>query len=49
MKTALIAALVAVSALTAVASSANARPYDHHGHRHQVCSFHHHHRMCGWR
>ncbi len=52
MKNALIAALVAVSALTAIASSADAQPYRRHGfhgHRHQVCTIRHHHRVCGWR
>jgi Spy/CpxP family protein refolding chaperone len=47
MKNALIAALVAVSALTAVVSSADAQP--RHWHHHQVCTWRHHHRICGWR
>ena len=48
MKNVLIAAMAAVCALTAVATSADARPMGH-GHRHQVCTMRHHHRMCSWR
>jgi hypothetical protein len=44
MKT-LIAALVAVTALTAFATTADAHP--HHG-RHHHCAVRHHHRVCWW-
>jgi hypothetical protein len=42
----LVAALIAASTVTAVASSASARPM---AHRHQVCTMRHHHRVCVWR
>jgi len=44
MKT-IIAALLAVSTLAAVAAPGIAAA---HPHRHKVCSFHHHHRVCHW-
>jgi hypothetical protein len=40
----LITAAFALTVLAVTLGAADARP-----HRHKVCSFHHHHRICHWR